>query len=115
MEIKLVKRNALGLAQEILQYAPVLTITGARQTGKSTLMGLLLSGTDAHKVNLDSQLQRMAAQNDPEGFVLYDAAKTFAIDEVQRVPELILAIKNELEKDRRPGRFVLIGSSNLAV
>jgi predicted AAA+ superfamily ATPase len=56
-----------------------------------------------------------AARNDPEGFIagLQDAAEKWVIDEVQRAPELFLAIKAEVDRNRRPGRFLLTGSANV--
>jgi predicted AAA+ superfamily ATPase len=64
-------------------------------------------------VNLDASGTREAAQRDPDGFVQQYSAGLLAIDEVQRVPELLLALKNALEIERRPGRFVVTGSADL--
>jgi len=54
-----------------------------------------------------------AAKADPVSFVRQNPGGLLAIDEVQRAPELILAIQDAVEEDRRPGRFLLTGSANL--
>lgn len=94
--------------------SPVLVISGARQVGKSTLMRQLLDGRDDCLIlNLDEARLRSAAEQDPDGFADQYPEGVLAIDEVQRVPELFVAVKAALEKNRRPGRFILTGSSNL--
>lgn len=98
----------------MMAETPVLSISGARQVGKSTLMAQLLKDQPARIVNLDSQVARASAEADPDAFADQYPSGTLAIDEIQRVPKLFLSIKNALEKDRRPGRFVITGSSNLA-
>lgn len=106
-------RNAQDLAEEILSDTPVLTISGARQVGKSTLVHQLLEDREHRFFNLDESASLASAQEDPDGFVRQFPEGTLAIDEIQRAPELFRAIKGALEEDRRPGRFVLTGSSNL--
>ena len=87
-------------------------VNGARQTGKSTLARLVMqSHPSADLRYLDHAATRSAAQDDPSGFVRYDGL--LIIDEVQRVPELMLAIKHEVDIDPRPGRFLLTGSARL--
>jgi len=113
MNVPLIARNIAGLAHEIMQESPITVISGARQVGKSTLMRELLRDREARIVNLDSKVNREAAQADPDGFAAQYPNGTLAIDEIQRVPELLLSMKNALEHDRRPGRFVVTGSSNL--
>lgn len=113
MDGNLVPRHAAEIAEEILQESPVLAISGGRQTGKSTLMRHLLKDKDALILNLDSEAIRSSAEIDPDGFVEQNANGILAIDEIQRVPALLLSIKNSLEDNRRNGRFVITGSSNL--
>ena len=110
----LVRRAVEPWARELLTATPVLTIEGARQTGKSTLAQMLTDGTQAKIVSLDEPDILMFARNDPRGFVDQAADQTLVIDEVQRVPSLTLSIKASVDKDRRPGRFILTGSSDLA-
>ncbi|MEU5259994.1 ATP-binding protein [Amycolatopsis sp. NPDC021455] len=87
-------------------------INGARQTGKSTLAELCLRDhPDGVRRYLDDPRTRASADADPVAFL--DAPGTMLIDEVQRVPELWLAIKHTVDRDPRPGRFLLTGSARL--
>ncbi|MCQ9389439.1 ATP-binding protein [Brevibacterium sp. 50QC2O2] len=113
MSEPIVERNIAPLAREIIAESPITVISGARQVGKSTLMRQLVAHENAQIVNLDATINRNAAQSDPDAFVRQYPEGTLAIDEIQRVPELLLAMKNALETDRRPGRFIVTGSSNL--
>lgn len=98
---------------ESLSDNPVVILHGARQTGKSTLIKSLLEKEHkAEYITFDDTAVLSAATNNPSGFLeSYD--KNLAIDEVQRVPELFLAIKKIVDKDRKPGRFILTGSANI--
>jgi len=108
-----IPRNARVLAEEILSDTPVLTVSGARQVGKSTLVSQLLQNRSYRLLNLDNAATLQAAQTDPDGFVRQFPEGIVAIDEIQRVPALLRAIKAALDEDRRPGRFIVTGSSNL--
>jgi len=89
---------------------PVVLLVGPRQAGKSTLAQTFVPRADY--VTLDDATTLAAAQRDPTGFlVLFE--KLTVIDEVQRVPELLLAIKAAVDRRRRPGRFLLTGSANV--
>ncbi|MGH3930605.1 MAG: ATP-binding protein, partial [Pseudonocardiaceae bacterium] len=89
-----------------------MTINGARQVGKSTLADLVVgSRSGAMLRTLDDPLELAAAQADPVAFVRHDGL--LCIDEVQRVPELFLAIKASVDRDTRPGRFLLTGSARV--
>jgi predicted AAA+ superfamily ATPase len=91
-----------------LRRTPVLVLTGARQTGKSTLARGL-----GHRryVTLDSLTTLDVARNAPD--TLLAGRGPVTIDEVQRAPDLLLAIKEAVDRDRTPGRFLLTGSANL--
>ena len=90
----------------------VVVINGARQTGKSTLARLVAAAFPGSEFRyLDEAPVRAAAQADPSLFVRHDGL--LVIDEVQRVPDLFLAIKHEVDVDTRPGRFLLTGSARL--
>lgn len=108
-----IPRNARVLAEEILSDTPVLTVSGARQVGKSTLVSQLLQNRSHRLLDLDNAATLQAAQTDPDGFVRQFPEGIVAIDEIQRVPALLRAIKAALDEDRRPGRFIVTGSSNL--
>jgi predicted AAA+ superfamily ATPase len=83
-------------------------VIGARQCGKSTLVRLQARDFSAEWRNLDSAVTRQAAASDPTGFV--DFGELMVIVEIQRVPELLLAIKEQVDADPRPGRYMLTGS-----
>ncbi|NIP92360.1 MAG: ATP-binding protein [Akkermansiaceae bacterium] len=96
--------------EEALTDTPVVCLLGARQCGKSTLAGHL--APDRTYLSLDDQILLQAAQGDPAGFV-GQLPDPVTLDEVQRVPEVLLSIKHTVDADRRPGRFLLTGSANL--
>jgi predicted AAA+ superfamily ATPase len=96
--------------REALLDTPVVLIVGPRRAGKTTLVQSV-GGEDRAYMTLDDQTALAAAQADPQGFVRgLDIA---TIDEVQRVPELLLAIKKSVDETYRPGRFLLTGSANV--
>jgi predicted AAA+ superfamily ATPase len=94
--------------------ARVVAILGARQAGKSTLARMLTAqeGLAAEYLTLDDEPVRALALGDPTGFVAGLGRRT-VIDEVQRAPDLLLAIKSRVDRDTSPGQFLLTGSANL--
>jgi len=111
-----VPRHAAGLLEQALEVTPVVVLMGARQTGKSTLVQsepFLADSAERLYVSLDDLAARERGAASPDDFVR--SAPRMTIDEVQREPELLLAIKRAVDADRprRPGRFVLTGSANL--
>jgi predicted AAA+ superfamily ATPase len=96
--------------REALADTPVALVIGPRRAGKTTLVRAM--GEDGREyLTLDDQTVLDAARADPEGFIRgLDRA---IVDEVQRVPELLLAIKRPVDDDYRPGRFLLTGSANV--
>jgi predicted AAA+ superfamily ATPase len=96
--------------EEALADTPVVLIHGPRQCGKSTLAEKV--SQDRRQVTLDDPIALALAKRDPQGFL--EAYKPpILIDEVQRAPELFLAIKRHVDRDRQPGRFLLTGSANV--
>ena len=93
-----------------LRVMPAVVVTGARQTGKSTLVQALAPAGRSYR-SLDDLDVIDAARRDPDALVGGDRPVT--LDEVQRAPELLLAVKRAIDRRRRPGRFVLTGSANL--
>ena len=93
-----------------LRVMPAVVLTGARQTGKSTLVEQLVAGERRYR-SLDDFDVRDAARRDPEALLGGDDPLT--LDEVQREPGLLPAVKRAIDRDRRPGRFLLTGSANL--
>ena len=112
MAVDYVPRRAAELVSEALDDTRVVIINGARQVGKSTLAERVLREAPMRQARfLDDPQTRLAAENDPVGFLDFDGL--MLIDEVQRVPGLWLAIKNIVDRDPRPGRFILTGSARL--
>ena len=110
--VGLFSRHAEQIAAEALADTRVVVVNGARQVGKSTLAELIVArSAGARELYLDDQAVRAAAQADPSAFVRHDGL--LMIDEIQRAPELLLAIKREVDRDPRPGRFLLTGSARL--
>lgn len=96
--------------EEALADTPVVLLSGPRQAGKTTLVRQF-AGEKRKFVTLDDELTLLAARQDPVGLIRsLDCA---VIDEIQRAPALLLAIKKSVDEDRRPGRFLLTGSANL--
>lgn len=109
----MIHRAARSLVVEALADTPVVLVMGARQVGKSTLVRSIAAAEHpATVISLDDTNVRASAERDPRGFVA-DLRGPIVIDEIQRVPELVLEIKDALERDRSPGRFLLTGSANL--
>lgn len=104
------ERFAERLAKEALTDTPVVLIVGPRRVGKTTL-ARKMGGASRVYFTLDDQTTLDAAQSDPAGFIRgLDRA---IVDEIQRAPELLLAIKKSVDEDYRPGRFLLTGSANV--
>lgn len=97
--------------REALADTRVVLINGARQCGKSTLAAVVAGDIGAEWRSLDSATWRQAAMTDPTEFVA--SPVPLVIDEVQRVPDLLLAIKQTVDAEPRPGRFLLTGSARL--
>lgn len=107
----LVDRKALPLVEAALADTRVVLISGPRQAGKTTL-ARMFSDKDRPYITLDDAGTLNAAKADPTGFIR--GIKRAVIDEVQRAPDLMLAIKASVDDDQEPGRFLLTGSANLA-
>ncbi len=95
---------------EALLDTPVVLLAGPRQAGKTTLVRQF-NERRRHYLTLDDELTLLSAHEDPVGMIR-NLDRTI-IDEIQRAPELLLAIKKSVDEDRRPGRFLLTGSANL--
>jgi predicted AAA+ superfamily ATPase len=90
---------------------PAVAITGMRQTGKTTLLKEEPGLKDRRYVTFDDFAQLEAAMGNPES--LLSSEEPLTIDEAQKCPELFTALKREIDRKRRPGRFLLSGSANL--
>lgn len=107
-------RHITPLLAEALTDTPVVVLNGARQSGKSTLVQSLaaLLLPPRQYLTLDDAVVVNAAKSDPAGFI-NGLAGPVTLDEVQRAPELFLAIKAAVDRDRQPGRFLLTGSADV--
>ncbi|MBK1684084.1 ATP-binding protein [Rhodoferax fermentans] len=105
-----IARYVQGKIAIALQDTRVVLLAGPRQAGKTTLARLYAS-PDRPYLTLDDPATLAAARSDPTGFVR--GLKQAVIDEVQRAPDLLLAIKESVDNDQAPGRFLLTGSTNL--
>lgn len=103
-------RHIVSRVAEALTDTPVVMVVGPRQAGKTTLVRQL-AGLERKYFTLDDGLTLLSAQEDPVGMIR--GLESATIDEIQRAPELLLAIKKAVDEDRRPGRFLLTGSANL--
>ena len=94
-----------------LADTPVVFVMGPRQVGKTTLVKSLLDDRWEY-ITLDDQAQLTIAKSDPIGFIRNLPNKQIALDEVQRLPEIFVSIKQTIDESRQPGRFLLTGSAN---
>ncbi|OGB88586.1 MAG: hypothetical protein A3H39_06410 [candidate division NC10 bacterium RIFCSPLOWO2_02_FULL_66_22] len=96
-----------------LRHFPVVLVTGARQVGKSTLAQAVAQGDwPARYLTLDDRAVLDAALKDPDGFIA-GTPTPLVLDEVQRAPDLLRAIKLTVDRNRKPGQYLLTGSANL--
>lgn len=106
-------RNITTDLLKALRDRPVVLLHGPRQAGKTTLVKALASGEHpADYLSLDDAPTLAAASSDPPGFIARLRGPVI-LDEVQRVPDLFLAIKADVDRARRPGRFLLTGSAHV--
>ena len=105
-------RHATDVVCRRLDTFRVVVVSGARQVGKSTLARLVLERRGGTYLTLDDPLTLSQAVEDPDGLVAQGTGLT-VIDEVQRAPDLLRAVKLAVDRDPSPGRFLLTGSANL--
>ena len=101
----------MATIKQLMSERRVLLLTGPRQSGKTTLARQMESDTTEYRT-LDDVTLRDAAENDPQNFIKH-RIDTMIIDEVQRVPTLLSAIKKAVDDDTRPGQYLLTGSANI--
>lgn len=102
------KRTATAIIKEALEISPCVLVVGARQVGKSTLS----LGLDIEYRVFDNLTDRESALNDPTGYIK-TLPKPICLDEIQKVPEILEAIKLEIDQRRVNGTFLLTGSANI--
>lgn len=105
----MIARDLTSKLKELVSKYPVVTLTGPRQSGKSTL--LQETFPDYEYVSLEDPDMRLFAQSDPRGFLATYTEKAI-VDEVQRVPDLFSYIQTHVDKVGNEGMFLLAGSNN---
>lgn len=105
------KRNIKPFLKKALKRSPIVLLNGARQVGKSTLALEFLKEGNFNYLTFDDETVYLAAKSDPSGFI-QSLQKPVIIDEVQRVPEIFLPIKIDVDQNRVAGRYLLTGSAN---
>jgi predicted AAA+ superfamily ATPase len=107
-----VKRTLQSQRKRMTKIFPVVTVTGPRQSGKTTLCKMAFP--KAHYLSLEDPELRTYANQDPRGFIDDHPGRTI-IDEVQRVPDLLSTIQVAVDRKKEMGRFILAGSANLSL
>ena len=108
----LIKRNIESFVKENLSTFPATVILGPRQCGKSTLAKMLFEGTASY-LYLDLQnIDDLNKLNEPTLFFNNNMNTIVCLDEIQLKPELFAVLRSVIDKDRRPGRFILLGSAS---
>ena len=110
--LKLINRNIETFVNENLSVFPAVAILGPRQCGKSTLVKMLYQDSDDY-LYLDLQnLDDLNKLREPMLFFQANQDVTICLDEIQLVPELFSVLRSEIDRNRRPGRFILLGSAS---
>ena len=106
----MIKRHLQTVLKKSAGMFPVLTLTGPRQSGKTTLAKVTFK--KAHYVSLEDPAQRNLALEDPRGFLGQFGSEQVILDEVQRTPELFSYIQGIVDENNIPGQYILTGSQN---
>ena len=107
-----IERSISSEVEEYLHLFPAVALLGPRQCGKSRLAARLLEKQPASvMIDLESPRDR-SKLSDPLLFLEANANKLVCIDEVQLLPDLFPILRAEIDRDRRPGRFLLLGSAS---
>lgn len=107
------RRELASLVEEALDELPVVVLTGLRQAGKTTFLRSEPALAGRRYFDLDDFATLEAARRDPEALLEGDDPVT--VDEAQRCPDLLVAVKRAVDRRRSPGRILLSGSANLAL
>ena len=110
--VPLYPRYSEAPLKDALADSPAVLVHGPRQCGKTTLARLVGDSMEYAYISFDDDVARAAADADPAGFVS-GLGDRVILDEVQRVPSLFTALKQEIDRNRTPGRFLLTGSSQV--
>jgi len=108
----LLRRHLAASVEAALRDTPVVLVVGPRQAGKTTLCEQIASKRGTRFLTFDDGVTLAAAQSDPAGFVAALEGPV-VLDEIQRAPALLPALKLSVDRNRKPGRFLLTGSANI--
>lgn len=105
------QRYIQSLIEEYMEIFPAVGILGPRQVGKTTLVKNLSWGKNKIYLDLEKASDR-AKLSDAELFLTNHQDSTVILDEIQLMPELFAELRSSIDEDRRPGRFILLGSAS---
>lgn len=106
-----IARFAAKALQKAITRSPAVAVLGPRQCGKSTLAKEFIAGLDSIYLDLQNRIDRNKL-NEPELFFDGYRDKMICLDEIQRMPDLFYLLRSEIDRDRRPGRFLILGSAS---
>ena len=106
-----IQREKEQKLHDALSRSPVVAILGPRQSGKSTTAKMLLKKTPSVYLDLQDRVDRNKLL-EPELFFDRYRDKLICLDEIQLLPEFFSVLRSEIDKDRRPGRFLILGSAS---
>ena len=109
---ELINRNIQSFVNENLSIFPAIAILGPRQCGKSTLVKMVYENNESY-LYLDLQnLNDLNKLQEPVLFFQANEHHSICLDEIQLAPELFSVLRSEIDRNRRPGRFILLGSAS---
>jgi uncharacterized protein len=106
-------RNITSNVLDLIKTFPVVGIIGPRQVGKTTLVKQLLSQIDKKCIYLDLELpEDFSKLHDPQIYLEQHEDKCVILDEIQRIPDLFPTLRGLIDRNRNPGRFIILGSAS---
>ena len=109
----IIERRITKQVLKNLTYFPVVGIVGPRQVGKTTLAKILQQNLNAPSLHLDLELQEdLYKLDNPQAYLQMNAEKCIIIDEIQRLPSIFPLLRALIDQDRRPARFIILGSAS---
>ena len=109
----IIERQITKQVLKNLTYFPVVGIVGPRQVGKTTLAKILQQNLNTPSVHLDLELQEdLYKLDNPQAYLQMNAEKCIIIDEIQRLPSIFPLLRALIDQDRRPARFIILGSAS---
>ncbi len=109
-----ISRHAESAIKRLADSYPAVLVTGARQTGKTTLLKKMTDSLSVPYITFDDPMEEASAKNDPKTFIEFHP-EPYVFDEVQYVPDLFRHLKIEIDKNRHSGMYFLTGSQQFAL